>query len=118
MEAPDGERLSYHKLCELNLFKVAVQSSSLHAVFKGHAEPRKMNFHSPAIKKGSIMHVHVGMFPFHISYAVALVPFKIFTHWTVGGVCCRIYCRFLFTGIFKHYTWLGRNGKAYEKYRH
>ena len=53
MEAPDGERISYHKLCELNLFKVAIQSSPLHAVLKGHAEPRKMNFHSPAIKKGS-----------------------------------------------------------------
>ena len=37
----------------INLFKVAIQSSPLHAVFKGHAEPRKMNFHSPAIKKGS-----------------------------------------------------------------
>lgn len=52
-EAPDGERISYRKLCELNLFKVAVQSSSFHTVFKGHAEPRKMNAHSPAVKKRS-----------------------------------------------------------------
>lgn len=31
------------------------------------------------------MHIDVRMFPFHISYAVALVPFKKFTHWMVWG---------------------------------
>lgn len=31
------------------------------------------------------MHGDVGMFPFHISYAVTLAPFKKFSHWTVWG---------------------------------
>lgn len=53
METPDGERVLYHECCELHLFKVIVQSPSLHALFKRHAEPKKMNFRSPAIKKGS-----------------------------------------------------------------
>lgn len=53
METVDGERVLYHECCELNLFKIIVQSPLLRALFKGHAEPGKMNFRSPAIKKGS-----------------------------------------------------------------
>lgn len=64
------------------------------------------------------MHVDVGMFPSHVSYAVALAPFKKFTHWTVWGRVVELIEDF-YSQVYLNIAYsLERKERPSEKYLH